>query len=403
MKELNKRILFITGILIFGLGLGAVYAQKDKDKKNGKEAQTETKPAAKKPRYVTPQPQPDEYEDDYDDAEYERFKKLYDEKDIPKRADSLMDYIQNGKSLTLKTYAIGAFSGIYDEYRKAGNKQGMADIAEKFLKIPRDKLQALDKAAVEENKKREEAAKKIKEGEKPTPLVAAGEQTYKTFIATTAAAYYEMGNKPKTAEWGEKYFAETKKPETAYILATTYREMKNNPKFIEWSQKALEMNRDNPNIQTDLSVDLFRYYVREKNNAQAIKYAQIFMKTLPNAKKPASLSEAQWNSYKNGNMADAYFLQAEDLYEHKKYKDAQPLFEQVLKYDPKRDVALYRVGFIHWHLQDGEKAMETFACCEKLKGPTAATCKAKLAEIYKSLHNGTTVGIDKVYQRAPCK
>lgn len=395
--------MLIMGILLLGFGLTGISAQKKDKSSKSKEPPSETKPAPRKPRYVQPQPQPDEYEDDYDDAEYERFKKFYEERDTAKKVAGLIDYIQNGKSLTLKTYAIGAFSQIYQDNLKAGNPGVIVEVAEKFLKIPRNTLQTLDKEAEKVNKEREKQAEKIKEGEKPAQLAISGDRTFSMLVAAAADASYKLNDKLKTVEWGEKYFAETHKPETAYILATTYRELKNEPKFLEWSKKSLELSRDNPNIVTDLSVDLFRYFAEKKENPEAIKYADRFIKSLPHTKKPAALTDEKWEIYKNANLADAYFLKAEEVFAQKKYKEAITSYEHVLKYDKTRDSALLRIGFCYWHLQNGEKAMEFFACGEKMKGPTESTCRSELVKIYKSLHNGTTVGIEKVYNRAHCK
>ena len=234
MKELNKRtLLFRVGILLLGLGLSVAFAQSKKEDKNKKEPQEQPQPAQKRPRYVQPQqPEKVEYEDDYDEAEYERFKKIYDEKDPVKRTDGLLDYIQNGKSLTLKTYAIGAFRQMYDEYLKAKNWQALVNTSEKFLKLTREKLQTLDKDSEKYNADRLKAweeAKPNERGDKPRPLVIQGAQLYDLYETATAEAYYELGNKPKTAEWGERIFATIQKPETAYILASTYRDLKNEP------------------------------------------------------------------------------------------------------------------------------------------------------------------------------
>src|SRR5262249_17697 len=157
--------------------------------------------------------------------------KIYKEADANKKVAGLIDYIQNTKEpLTLRTYAVGAFSQLYQDYAKAKNRQAIADLSEKFTKMPREKLRELDKEAEKAKVDRLAAWEKAKpeeRGDKPEKLMIQGEQTYALFIAAAAEAYYELGNKPKTAEWGEKYFAETHKSATAAILATTYRELKN--------------------------------------------------------------------------------------------------------------------------------------------------------------------------------
>jgi len=388
MKPLRQTILPVVAILLMVFGLSGTFAQKPKESKAGakpKGVQPPPPPRQRPPKVAPPQPTPDDDEEDYNEDEHARFLKVYEaEKDPVKKADGLIDYIKNGKSVTLKSYAIGAFNHeLYPNYLQAKNHPAMADLAEKFLALPRDLLQELD----QEGPKRK------------NPVTVRGEETYVQFIARAAEAYDHLKNKPKIVEWGEKLFKETPLFATAYTLATTYHDLKNYAKYVEWSEKALEMTTDT-NIKTDIQVSLFRFYIDRKKNDEAMKYAEAFMTTLPDMKKPDRFPANEWPEYKDGNLADAYFLKGENAFHRKDYKKALPLFEKVLTYDPRRDGAWAYMAYGRWHSGDPQTAMLDFARCDAMQGQMAPKCLEELEKIYSKYHNDTTIGIKNIYRKA---
>ena len=53
-----------------------------------------------------------------------------------------------------------------------------------------------------------------------------------------------------------------------------------------------------------------------------------------------------------------------------------------------------------WKLDKIEDAILSFARSELQGGDIAAQAKDKLEQLYKAIHNDTTIGIDKIYRKA---
>lgn len=53
-----------------------------------------------------------------------------------------------------------------------------------------------------------------------------------------------------------------------------------------------------------------------------------------------------------------------------------------------------------WAQDQIDEAILTFAKAEKQGGDIALKAKDKLEQLYKAIHNNTTIGIEKVYKKA---
>ena len=74
-------------------------------------------------------------------------------------------------------------------------------------------------------------------------------------------------------------------------------------------------------------------------------------------------------------------------------------FKEALKAQ-RFDSAYYYIGLSLWKLDKVEEAIDSFARAVVMKGEVQDQAKERLEQLYKALHNNTTIGIEKVYKKA---
>jgi tetratricopeptide (TPR) repeat protein len=134
--------------------------------------------------------------------------------------------------------------------------------------------------------------------------------------------------------------------------------------------------------------------------AQALKYARMCLKALPTAKKPNEVNELAWKNKVDAGYAVAYGVIGADAYQKNNYNEAISNFASSVKYYKNNDSAYYHMGMSYWRENKLEPAMLNFAKAYLLRGATAAAAKKYLDQLWASGHRGSTVGEDRVLDKA---
>jgi tetratricopeptide (TPR) repeat protein len=340
-------------------------------------AQVKQAPKGKPPQAKPAQP-PEEEEDDYTEEDHADFMKRYQEPDLAKRADLLIQFLKTSKSNTLKQSAVGAYQAILNEYEKRKDYKGQAAAADKYLQLGRDFVKALDA----EGKK----AKTSKE--------IGAENLYLVSLETAATAYEKLGDNKNFIPYALKIYAEKPNAITAFHIYSAYVALKDTPKIVEWAEKTLQHNPD-PKIRLDIRLDLVKRYAEGKKFDQASKYAREVLKDLDTVSKPDNVSKAEWDKFVTDGKAKLHGILGETAYEKSQWREAIAEFQEAVKYQKCNDLFYYRIGFAYWRMEDHKAAMHNFAKAYLLKGQTSADAKRRVEEIYKPFHNGTIIGLDK--------
>ena len=87
------------------------------------------------------------------------------------------------------------------------------------------------------------------------------------------------------------------------------------------------------------------------------------------------------------------------LYEDGKFAEAIKSLQQALRFE-KHGEPYYYIGMCQWKQDLIEDAILSFARAELQGGDIAPQAKEKVEQLYKALHNNTTIGIEKVYRKA---
>lgn len=342
-------------------------------------AQVKQPPKGKPPK-AQPAPPPEEEQEDYTEEDHADFMKRYNEKDLVKRADLLIQLLKTSKSNTLKQSAVGAYQEILNEYEKQKDYKAQAAIADKYLQLGRDFVKALDA-----------------EGKKAKPPKDIGaENLYLVALDTAATAYKKLGDNKNFIPYALKIYAEKPNAVTAFHIYSAYVALKDTPKILEWAEKTLQQNPD-PKIRLDIRLDLVKRYAEDKKIDQASKYARDTLKDLDTVPKPDNVSKAEWDKFVTDGKAKLHGILGETAYEKSHWKEAISEFQEALKHQKCNDLFYYRIGFAYWRMDppDLKAAMHNFAKASLLKGQTSSDARRRVEEIYKSMHNGTTIGLEK--------
>ena len=312
-----------------------------------------------KPKQNPPGVQQEEQE--YTEEEYDAYDKAVKEPDLEKRGSALIAFMEKYPKSKLQPHIVAAYQTLAYELRTKKEFDKLLSLAERWLKFFPDDLQT---------------------------------------IAYAAEAANQLGNTQKYFEYALKIYSVKPAPSLAYEIMQTYKKLGDEPKYLEWISKVLAY----PEYAGDfkLRMDLVEKYAQEKNLSKAAEYAQVTLKSLATAKKPDSMSEADWQKgVRAMRRACNWFIGLND-YEDKKYPQAVQAFENALKVEVFPG-AFYYIGMCQWRMDQVEEATVSFAAAELMKGEFDSQAKEHLEELYKALHNGTTVGIDKVYKKGQAR
>jgi hypothetical protein len=315
--------------------------------------------AAQQPK-PKPQAQQQQAEEDpgYTEEEYDTYDKAAKEADSAKRIDALVAFMEKYPKSKLMSYIDASYQTTLFELQKGQNWAKLLSASEMWLKTHPDDLQAVSYAA--------DAAEK-------------------------------SGNDKQYLDYAQKLYAAKPVAQLAASIQATYKKIGDNANYEVWTEKLMTL----PEYAGDygLRFVFVQKYDKEKNLTKAAEYARLTLKSLDAAKKPDNKSDADWHKEANTVRRVCYTVVGMDAYDKEKWADAISALHSAAKVDP-TDTSWYYIGMCEWKQKKIEDAMISFAKAELLKGDMRAQSKDKLETLYKSLHNDTLIGVDKVYKKA---
>jgi len=299
-----------------------------------------------------------EEEPSYTEEEYEAYEKSTQEPDLDKRADLLNGFLAKYPQSKLMPYIDTAYDQLMYEYSNSEKWDKLEQVAERWLKTHPD-----------------------------------SEQT----IKYAAAASQKLGNNQKFLDYALKIYAKTPDAALAYGISDAYGKLKDEPKQLEWTEKLFSYPEFNGEFQ--LRMLFVDKYLKSKQYAKAADYANKALASLAEAKKPDDISAADWNKRLRSVRRACYFTKGVNAYEKQNYQPATKEFQNALNAEKFSDAYFY-TAYCYWKLDQIDEAIDAFAKAFVLGGDLAPEAKKQLETLYKGLHNNTTIGIDKVYNKA---
>jgi tetratricopeptide (TPR) repeat protein len=298
---------------------------------------------------------------EYTEEEYDAYEKAVNEKDLDKRGDMLLAFMEKYPQSKLQQYIVTSFLTLMYDFQKEKRYDKLEIAAERWLKYFPSDLQT---------------------------------------IAYVADAARQLGHDQKFLDYGQKIYAVKPDSTLAFLFAETYKKMNNTAKQREWVEKTMAYPEYAGRF--DLWMEFVDKYSKEKQFDKAAEFAELTLKAIASAKKPDTTAEAAWRDAVSKTKRGCYYLIGVNSYDKDKYADAIRELEKSLAVDPKFDMAYYYIGLSQWKLGkvENDEAPLSFAKAYLLKGEFSEQAKEHLEKIYKAIHNNTTIGIDKLYKRA---
>jgi tetratricopeptide (TPR) repeat protein len=294
---------------------------------------------------------------DYSQEEYKAYQDITAETDGAKKVALVVKFFREYPKTTLRPHVHSAYAAVMSAYQKAGNWSQVIHLGEEYLSVVPDDQFTLS-------------------------LVTSGYQQTKAY--------------PKFVAFGEKVYAKNPSGNLAYYLAKAYQEMGNDAKFLAWGEKTVAAMPDNHEIL----VELAKKFGMAKRNAEAAKYANMCVKAVNSATKPADTADNLWKQYTSNTLATCYAIAGNVAYERRDYANAIQNLENSVRNYKRNDLAYYYLGLSYWQTNKIDIAMLNLAKAYLLKGQASASAKQHLDNLYKSTHGQSLVGQDKVLARA---
>jgi tetratricopeptide (TPR) repeat protein len=293
----------------------------------------------------------------YTAEEYKAYQAVTAETDPAKKAALVVAFLKERPQSTLRPHVVGDYQKMMQELDKSGNSAAVIAAGEQFITaVPDDILT----------------------------------------ISLLATAYQKTKNNTKFVVYGEKVFDASPNGNIAYYLAKAYLEMKNDAKFAVWGEKTIGFMPDNYEILLELtksSGDSRRY-------PQAIKYGRMCLKAFQSATKPEAMAEKDWRAYSTNLYASCYYIVGSSAFETKDYATTVSNLENSLKYYLRNEFAYYKLAQAYWQQNRIDLAMKNFAKAYLLGGQTSRPARQYLDQLYKSTHQQSLVGEERVIEKA---
>ena len=293
----------------------------------------------------------------YTAEEYKAYQELTNETDPTKKMDLIVKFLQDRPQSTLREHAIAGYQTLMNQYQSGEKWAEMVSTGERYLAIAPDDI-------------------------------------FTVSMLTTA--YQKTGNLQKFAAFAEKVFEKNPSPNTAYYLAKAYLDLKNTPKFIQWGEKTVELIPDNHEIILELT----KQFGAAEKNTQAAKYARLCVKAIQSATRPEAASEKVWKDYTTNALATCYNVIGQVAYKQQDYATSIANLENSLRYYGRNDFAYYHLAHSYWQQGKVDIAMKNFAKAYLLKTRISPTAKQHLDNLYKSTHQNSLVGQERVIEKA---
>jgi tetratricopeptide (TPR) repeat protein len=294
---------------------------------------------------------------EYTEEEYKAFQDIQAQKDYAKKTDVIIKFLKANPKSALRPNIAAEYQKMIVDLQKEKNWSELITLGDKLLNIaPNDEI----------------------------------------LVAAMAAAYSATNNTRGFATFGEKAYAAKPSGQLALWIAKAYQSLGNQAKFLQWGEKALAADPDNVEMLSDMT----RGFMAMQNAAQALKYAKMSLKALPNAKKPDSMDAQTWKNTVNVAYATAYGVIGANAYQNRDYSGAIKNLDNAVRYFKNNETAYYYLGMSYWQQNKLDAAMLNFAKAYILKGSTASSAKQYLDQLYKSSHRNSLAGEERVIQRA---
>jgi tetratricopeptide (TPR) repeat protein len=289
------------------------------------------------------------------EEEYKALQDIQAEKEAGKKTDMIVKFLKEKPKTSYRPNIVAEFQKIMVDLQKKKEWSQIISLGDKFMDVAPD--------------------------DTVTAMVLAG-------------AYAETNNTRGFATFGEKAYAARPSAALANEIAKAYLRLGNDAKFLQWGEKAIETDPNNVQILSDMMKR------SAQNPAQALKYARLSLKNLPNAKKPEGMDAQSWQNTVNVAYATAYAVIGGEAYQKNNYAEAIKNLDSAVKYYKRQETAYYFLGMAYWQQNKLQPAMLNFAKAYILKGSTSVAAKRYLDQLWKSGHRGSLAGLERVIETA---
>ena len=294
----------------------------------------------------------------YTREEYQAYEAVANEADALKKIDLAIAFLQERAQSTLRPHAVAAYQSAMAELQGSAQWGEMITAGERYLELVPDDIYT---------------------------------------VSMLATAYQQTQQLEKFVVAGEKVFAEDpSRGNTAYYLTKAYLDLKNNAKFLEWGEKTVSLLPDNHEILLELT----KKHDASGHDSKASKYASLCIKAVRSAEKPEVVPAAQWRQYRTHVYATCYYVVGKYAHDRQSYKSAIANLENATKYFRKNEHAYYFLAQSYWQQGRIDLAMKNFAKAFVIGGSTARSSKQHLDNLYRSLNQQSTEGIERVINKA---
>jgi len=337
-----------------------------------------------------------------DDAEVTAYRAAKQETDVKKRAAMMMEFYQkypNSRFLDRDDYElIKPLEDQYNAYYTARQEPDLEKRAEMLI----DFLQKYPNTALVQNVDFEylNMLKESSHGRDLKLVESLAGNWLKIHPDDTVRAYgfvAEAANNlqkfEKSAEYLQKIYQLEPSAKLAREIHASYQKTGNLEKEMEWAEKLFKM----PEFGSDYMLR-FSYVMKfseKKNLPKAAEFAQLTLKSADSAGQQDPESEQQLRKVRRA----CHHVIASNFMAEKKYDEAIAEFKEAIKAE-KYGQGYYQIGLCLDNQKAIEEACLYYAAAVLIDEEDAQKAKARLEVLYKSLHNNTLIGIDKVYTKA---
>jgi len=170
-------------------------------------------------------------------------------------------------------------------------------------------------------------------------------------------------------------------------LAISYHALNDYDNLVFHGERTIELRPEDPDIRPTLAMA----FAEHGENNRAIDYAVEGLRILETIEKPADTPIRRWVTFRDRAVADANYAQG--LAYLKKSigmgGDSTVILnrsiehlEKAVEADPRFDAAYFRLGYTHARLNDGDKAIESYAQAAALDGIAAQLALEQLQTLY---------------------
>lgn len=297
--------------------------------------------------------------EDYDgvmkiEQEYRAYYALLGEPDGEKRAAALFEFLARSPDSGFAARAGDDFLAALNSLYQDGKYEAVFELGERWLQgSPADvKVSSFAGNAALQLGRHEECARRLE------PVYAA--EPAPPLARQILACHMHADDAKRTVAWAEKIFA---MPEFAGDYALRY--------------------------------DLATRFYAARDLERAARYARLALESIDRS--PQSGGE---NAEQTRNLVRVCrHIVAASLAEQGDHAAAVAEYEKALASE-KYAEGFYGIGLSLDSAKDIEAALPYYAAAELMGGPVAPRAKERLEIVYRTLHNDSLVGIDKVYRKA---